>query len=177
MRHYFFDADGVLFRYERHAYAGLKPLYIQPNKHYFRDLKPDLKMLNLIQKLTLHKKSSDEIYILTSVPNNELTINEHRSDKKFSFAKWYPSVKPCNIIISVIPKPDAAQHTIGTRLSSHDILIDDYNKNLNDWQSAGGTGIKYCNGINTPATFSGTKINKQTDSVNHMLNVLLSIPN
>lgn len=174
MKRYFFDADGVLFCYERHAYTGLKPLYIQPNRHYFRTVMPDTKILSLIQKLNLCKKSSDEIYILTSVPNNELTLKEHRSDKKFSFAKWYPLIKPCNIIISVIPKPDAARYTIGTHLSVHDILIDDYNKNLNEWQSAGGTSIKYCNGINTPATFSGTKINKHTDSVNHMLDILLN---
>lgn len=41
-------------------------------------------------------------------------------------------------------------------ITSSDYLIDDYTKNLIDWKNAGGTGIKYLNGINhTNKTWEG----------------------
>ena len=36
------------------------------------------------------------------------------------------------------------------KLTALDILIDDYNKNLDDWKAHGGTPVKYVNGINSP---------------------------
>ena len=43
-----------------------------------------------------------------------------------------------------VPKSEA----IGHRLTDKDILIDDYNKNLLEWQKAGGTSVKAKNNIN-----------------------------
>jgi len=46
-------------------------------------------------------------------------------------------------------------------IKPNDILIDDYTPNLREWEAAGGTGIKFMNGINgTKGTWNGLRIDK-----------------
>jgi hypothetical protein len=90
--------------------------------------------------------------------NNGAIFNEHLHDKIFSLDKWVPYIDIDHILISVTSKRDAVEYIMNHELTSNDVLIDDYNKNLNDWRNAGGTAIKYCNGINSPDSFSGPRI-------------------
>lgn len=47
-------------------------------------------------------------------------------------------------------------------IKANDILIDDYTPNLLAWEAAGGTGIKFMNGINgTKGTWDGIRIDKK----------------
>lgn len=50
------------------------------------------------------------------------------------------------------------------KLYRTDILIDDYNNNLIEWENAGGTSIKYCNGINSPESWKGLCITENMTS-------------
>ena len=55
-------------------------------------------------------------------------------------------------------KAYAVEKHIGRRLDKRDILIDDFSVNLIEWQNAGGTGIKYLNGVNgTKGSWKGPK--------------------
>lgn len=163
-KNYYIDMDGVLAKYDRSAYTGENPLYLQKNKHYFRDLEPDRKMLEFVD--TIHNRSrytGDNIYILTSLPGNGAIFNEHFHDKITWIAKWLPYINIDNILISVTSKRDAVEYIHNHQLSENDILIDDYNKNLSEWTEAGGTAIKYINGLNNPASFKGLVLPLESD--------------
>ena len=58
-----------------------------------------------------------------------------------------------------IPNGEDKTKYVPGGLSPMDFLLDDYTKNLNDWENAGGTGIKVLNGINsTKGTWKGPRI-------------------
>ena len=176
MKKYFFDADGVLFLYERDAYVGKNPRWLQKNQHYFRNLQPDRKMMKIVDML--HQRSrytGDEIYILTSLLNDGMLFNEHFHDKIASFHRHFPYIDIDHIIISTGSKRNDVEYITNNAISSSDILIDDYNKNLNEWSIAGGTSIKYCNGINDPKSFNGMKINENNESVKTILQTLTNL--
>ena len=155
-RRIYLDMDGVLVKYNRDAYTGTTPLYLQKNMHYFRDLEPDRRMLAVADKINDYcsdRYVSDELYVMTSVSAASPMFNEHFHDKIIWLSKWMPYIDVDHIIISVTNKRDAAEYINGRSLTENDILIDDYNKNLKDWNAAGGCSIKYCNGINDPYSF------------------------
>lgn len=172
---FFFDADGVLFRYDRDAYVGEDPLWLRKNSHYFRNLEPDRRLLKVMDNLFKEiRYTGDNVYILTSLVNNGMIFNEHFHDKIVSFNKWFPYIDIDHIIISSGPKREVVEYITDNTLSDTDILIDDYNKNLLDWERSGGTSIKYCNGINNPDSFNGMRILPDTPA-DTILNDLLSI--
>lgn len=155
-KNYYIDMDGVLALYDRDAYRGNDPLFLRKNQHYFRNLKPDRKALELVDRLHHNSRyTGDKIYILTSLPMNNAIFNEHFHDKIEWLAEWLPYIAIGDILISVTSKRDAVEYIHDHTLTADDILIDDYNKNLVEWRDAGGTAIKYCNGLNDPTSFKG----------------------
>lgn len=174
MKKYFFDADGVLFLYERDAYVGENPIWLQKNRHYFKNLEPDRKMMEIMDRLhNLCRYTGDEVYILTSLLYNGTIFNEHFHDKISSYHKWFPYIDIDHIIISTGSKRDAVEYITNNPISEDDILIDDYNKNLKEWDCAGGTSIKYCNGINDPKSFNGLRINENNEPVDVIMKTLI----
>lgn len=167
--------DGVLVRYDRDGYKGENPLYMQPGAHYFRNLPPDRNALALIDRLYCRSRyTGDNISTLTSIPMNGLIFNEHLHDKILWNQDWVPYMSIENVLVSVTStysKRDVAEFINNRKLTKDDILIDDYNKNLIEWQMGGGTSVKYCNGINSPESFDGPCIH-HTDSVDKMLYTL-----
>ena len=171
-KNYYFDMDGVVAEYKKEAYTGEDPLWLRKNQHYFRDLNPDRKMLEVIDRM--HQRSrytGDRIYLLTSIPMNGAIFNEHFHDKISWAGTWLPYLGIDAILISVTSKRDAVEYIQNHQLSSNDILIDDYNKNLVDWQKHGGISVKYCNGQNNPESFTGPKIYRD-DSAESIIELL-----
>lgn len=158
---YWFDMDGVIVKYEPSAYKGNDPPYLRKNAHYFASLTPDAKMIEVTKRLQTELAADDNIYILTSVsPLGEL-FAEQVKDKKNWLRTYAPHIDTdTSFFPSVSNKRDmAALLTCSVdTLSKYDILIDDYNKNLELWREYGGTAVKYLNGINSPHSWSGHKL-------------------
>ena len=108
-------------------------------KGFFRDLKPFENAVSAIKELV--KDNTSEIFILSA------TVNSCSLEEKQEWLDRYlPEIdKEHRIFTSLnVPKSEA----IGHRLTDKDILVDDYNKNLLEWQKAGGTSVKAKNNIN-----------------------------
>lgn len=174
-KNYYFDMDGVVVEYDRKAYAGEDPLYLKKNAHYYLNLEPDRTMLEVIDRMHQNSRyTGDHIYILTSIHLGGSIFNEHLHDKVTWLSRWLPYLDINSILFSVTSKRDAAEYIMNHKLSENDILIDDYNENLNDWENHGGISVKYCNGINDPKSFPGRKI-YHTDCASSIIAALNAI--
>lgn len=170
----YLDMDGVMFFYEKEAYHAPKnetPLFMQKNKHYFQTVRPDPRIQKLVYKLTDNRIP---VYILSHCFPGDM-LEEHTNDKWESIKRYYPRLAvPEQFIITTISKPEIIIKTQNRKLKKTDILIDDYNKNLNEWTESGGTALKYINGINNPSSFHGTCI-FQEDKTSDIFRKIISI--
>lgn len=168
---FYIDMDGVLVRYQHHAYTGIHPIWLQPGRHYFQHLLPDHTVIGIMSRL---HNTGETVKILTALPQgHSISQTEHIPDKKL----WIQNHMPWfdinhDFIYTYQNKADILTHTKNP--ASH-ILIDDYNINLNAWKKAGGTAVKYLNGINTPNTFDGPHISHEMtpDTIIQSLNNLI----
>lgn len=158
---YFFDMDGVLAIYERHAYDPEKgpvkgiALYEHEESHYFKHCLPDPTAIGMLNDL-LQKKDA-EVFVLTTVAPHTPWAAE---DKREWLSQFVPNFDSSSHLI--IADCDKAETIIVKQqlksLNGNMILIDDFNRNLEDWRSAGGMSIKYLNGINSQNSFDGPYI-------------------
>ena len=117
IKNYYFDMDGVLAQYEREAYTGDKPLWLQPNKHYFLNVKPDMRALSVIDLLWSYIRTGrqglspdSQIYIVSSISNkNGAIFNEQFHDKLKWIAEKIPYFPVENFYISVSSKRDICE--------------------------------------------------------------------
>lgn len=153
----FFDQDGVLGIYERKAYIGKDPIWKKPGGHYFKTVKPDERAIELFKILT--NEANVNTFVLTAVNNDGPVCLEQIRDKIEWLKETIPEINVAKQFIpSVSPKSQTIRAVLSqtrTQLQPSDVLIDDYNPNLNDWQAAGGTALKYCNGINSEKSYKG----------------------
>lgn len=183
---YYFDMDGVIALYDRNAYKetdGQQPRWLKKNEHYFRHLEADMWALELIYDVISYTKTHirkdgthDNVYILTSVVVGPI-FNEHFHDKILWAREKIPQLPLENILISVGDKNDCVEFVTDHVLTKEDILIDDYNPNLEKWKAAGGTAVKYCNGINSTDSFDGSHIGQMFNNVDNTVKHLLNITN
>lgn len=154
-----FDMDGVIVEYERDAYVGEHPEYLEPG--YFRKCKPDETAIRLIKYCM--KMLPLDTFIATSVHP------EHRNrmvlDKLWWIDKNIPEfdIGTRFIANSSMDKSALFEHLRMSSLNRHDVLIDDYNPRLFNWEMRGGTAIKYLNGINTSVSWHGVCIGHGTN--------------
>ena len=155
----FFDMDGVLAVYERSAYdpaKGVTPgkaIYEDESLRYFRTCRPDPVGIGMLKEAI---GKGYRAYIVTSVRPD---LPWARFDKVAWLARHVPEFDASTRL--VIASGDKAQLIMAKRkiasLDRRMVLFDDYNRNLEDWRRAGGTAVKYLNGLNTPASYSGPK--------------------
>lgn len=153
----FFDMDGVLARYDRDAYDPAKgritglPLYMDEHAHYFKHCIPDPLAISLFRSCM---QAGIPSFILTSVRSD---LPWARFDKVAWVAGQIPECDTSQQLI--IADGDKAQAIMAARrmssLGPGMLLVDDFNRNLWDWRRAGGTAVKYLNGVNTPGTYGG----------------------
>ena len=157
----FFDMDGVLVVYEEADYVPKAPGAPKPYlgiPHYFAHLKPDEKAIRMFQfcaESGLHLDPPRYPTVLSSAFGEEPYFTETVADKRAWIREHIGANAKLLALFAKTGTQDAmdkvatAELEFGRPLCVTDILIDDLNANLRSWKSAGGTAVKYLNGINS----------------------------
>lgn len=142
----FVDMDGTLYRFhdailDEEGQVQIEKMY---EPEFFEKLKP-FGALQLALRHLHEERPELELFILSSADTgNIIQQKNHCIDRDLPFIdrahRLYP--KTWETKTEVIPG--------GIR--NTDTLIDDYNKNLREWEREGGTAIKFINNINHKGT-------------------------
>lgn len=130
----YFDIDGTLGKWYVDGRGFSYEEIINPQNHYFRDIEPHDMMILLAKKL---QEDGVDVCIISAADKNTIR------DKWEWIEEHLPFVPKENICFSPIGA-DKSKFVKGNAEIS--ILIDDYNKNLQDWK---GTSIKAINTVNS----------------------------
>lgn len=147
----FVDMDGTLARFhdenlylermfEKGFFAGLKPFdnAVEAIKHII-DNHPNVDVYVLSAAITTpYCLAEKNAWLDKYLPNID---KEHRI-----FVENLPTAKSLCVPGSYMYKDDNGKYH--NKIFKNDILIDDYNKNLEEWEKDGGTAIKAKNNIN-----------------------------
>lgn len=157
----FVDMDGTLYKWDEHLDAQDK-LY---KKGYFLTCRPHLKMIEGIK--TFIKRNPDvEVFILSSYFDDSLYA---RREKDLSLDYFLPEIKRENRIFvpyGTIKAEFAAMHQKVGKIDETCFLLDDYSKNLHEWETCGGVGIKCKTKINgTKGSWHGNTIYYKEDDI------------
>ena len=175
----FTDMDGVVAKYERASFVeredGSLP-FMDPGIHYFSSRIPDQRIIDAYERLSKnhdfqriidayeHLSKNHYFFVLSNIVDDPTISNEHEEDKKEWVKKYMPFVD-INSQLYVIkePKYKTAERLLGLKLEKTDILISDFNNDIYPWIEAGGTAIKYLNGINDPNSYRGPQITQEME--------------
>ena len=103
--------------------------------HYYDKLEPIQEAVDLL--LELYEKYGDDVQILTAIPKPHRGIITAPEDK----INWTKRLISDKIKINICYRAEKANFCTGVDC----ILIDDYDKNIKEWETLGGTGILYTN--------------------------------
>lgn len=177
--------DGVICGYTAEDFRDKVETWKQPG--YFQTLDPDQELVKLFRALFHIKnrrtKSSfvDRINVLTTIlPEKPYNSYQH-TDKikwmdRYVFHKLNHKARYyTKFTTHGLPKPKIAEKILGRKLTKKDILIDDYNPNLIEFQKAGGTAVKYLNGLNSAKSWDGPVLRKGTstkEKIDYLFNLV-----
>lgn len=141
MKRIFFDMDGTLAEWRTNARP--EDLF---KKGYFRTLRPMKEMVDAAERLS-QMKDEYQIFVLSAYWQNAVHA---LPEKKAWCDEHLPFIPEANrlFVPDGITKPGYVTQNTGEPVCASDILVDDYSKNLIEWQAAGGTAIKCLNGTN-----------------------------
>lgn len=180
MLQFYFDMDGVLAIFQdcRHLPLERKP-FMKEGSHYFLHRMPDYKALEIFQTLYGPAVPGASAKILTRLLDEDDHITpelrrEWWTDKRAWVLANTTGVDTSKCFIASGPDKGRILDHVPLRLRKYHVLVDDYNPNLRNWQSAGGTAVKYINDLNTPESFDGPCLMKSW-SADKCVDVLLSL--
>ena len=148
----YFDMDGVLADFEGGVInlCGFRPP-MQSDKNCTKEDEDHLweeirKVDHFYAKLGLipgAKELFDEVYekygdrceILTGVPKPHRNIEHSKEDK----VEWIRRLLSEEVVVNTVLRKEKVQFCTGPEC----ILIDDFDKNTNEWDSFGGTSVLY----------------------------------
>lgn len=134
----FVDMDGTLARF--HDEIGYLERMFE--KGFFSGLQPFHEAVQAINELALDPDC--ELFILSAAVDGE---PPYCCDEKNQWLDRYcPNVDSAHRLFAKIGVPKSVYIPGG--IQSDDILWDDYNKNLDEWQADGGLAVKCKNNIN-----------------------------
>ena len=145
----YFDMDGVLTDFDKGVkdILGLKPVNqadktnaqddemfeaMRKTDHFYERLEPlpgALIMFNMIYK----EYGGDKCEILSGIPKPRRGIVTAKEDK----INWIHKFLSKNIVVNIVYREEKKNYCTGPDC----ILIDDFIKNINEWEALGGTGI------------------------------------
>ena len=126
----FLDLDGTIARFNvRNALQRF-----ENEIGFFRNLKPyvNISSINNLAK-------SGNVYIISASPNTQADI-----DKITWITKFLPDLPMENICFCRLGqnKAQEIERVLDIKVDKTCVLLDDYTKNLTEWESVGGVGIK-----------------------------------
>lgn len=144
MKRVYFDADGVVAKYISTEWAWWL------EKGIFKELEPQQEVIEAAKEL---QQKGYEIFILTAYHKS---TPEVRADKLTWFRKYTPFISEKNIIFTFCGENKADY--IPSGITKNDILLDDFNANLEMWKICQGQSIKVLNGINSKESWNGLSV-------------------
>ena len=93
------------------------------------------KGIETINEMAKHK----DLYIISASPNFQADW-----DKLVWIKKYLPNIKNKNIVLCRVGenKAKVIEKQLGIKVDKNCYLLDDYTKNLTEWETVGGVGIK-----------------------------------
>lgn len=144
MKTIYFDMDGVLADFDRgvEEILGFKQEWeefmweeMKKHPHFYYDLKPIEEAVELFKDI--RKEYGDNCQILSAYPKPFRGIDEAFNDKIMWIKKYLGEGITANLVYR--------EEKVNYIKDSQSILIDDYDKNINEWNDKGGTGILFTN--------------------------------
>lgn len=148
----FIDLDGTVARFYDASSNYLEQMY---EKGYFRNLQPYEEMTEGI-KLFMEQHKDVEVFTLSAKVNGEPPYCE--AEKQEWLDEYLPEIDREHRLFTEIGHNKAEY--IPNGISNTDVLYDDYNKNLIDWENSGGVALKCHNNINMKGlgAYGGDKV-------------------
>lgn len=148
----FIDLDGTVARFYDASPNYLEEMY---EKGYFRNLQPYENMTEGI-KLFMEQHKDVEVFALSAKVNGEPPYCE--AEKQEWLDEYLPEIDREHRLFTEIGHNKAEY--IPNGISKGDVLYDDYNKNLIDWENSGGVALKCHNNINMKGlgAYGGDKV-------------------
>lgn len=135
----YIDMDGTLCRFHDAEHNYIEKMW---EKGFYIGLKPFEDFVKAVS-LCINRNPDTEFYILSAVLETEPPFAE--GEKREWLHNHLPQI-PDDKMIFIPAGADKAQFI--EQIDENCYLIDDYNKNLREWQQSGGTAIKFVNDIN-----------------------------
>lgn len=133
MKKLFLDMDGTIamFNSKRNALKRF-----DNEKGFFASLKPFVN-INVINEMI--KKGNVEIYVISASPNEQADI-----DKMVWLNTYLPNLSQTNICFCRLGqnKAKVIKDKLNIDIDNNCYLLDDYTKNLIEWNNSNGIGIK-----------------------------------
>lgn len=133
MKKLFLDMDGTLAMFNSKKNALKR---FDNEKGFFASLKPFVN-INTINQLV--DNNIVEVFIISASPNEQADL-----DKKQWIDTYLPSIKPENICFCRLGQNKAKiiKEQLNIDIDNNCYLLDDYTKNLIEWNNSNGIGIK-----------------------------------
>lgn len=145
MKRLFIDMDGTVARF----YESKHCIEEMTEKGFFKNLKPYKKVLAGLKKFS-KKHPEIEFCVISAVPFSSPFAEEEKDE-------WLNEHFPVQKRVFLQVGKNKADFV--PDISKDDFLLDDYTKNLTDWEASGGTGIKVRNELNCQkGTWKGNKV-------------------
>lgn len=160
----FVDMDGCLAEWrnitlritsEEQRYAVLQKMdELLKTPGYFRSLAPYENVVNAFKRLLFNY----DVYSLSCVLEANAWCNPEQ-EKDDWLSEFIPNLPKDHRIF--VPTGENKTDYVPGGVRPTDFLLDDFTKNLVDWQEAGGVGIKLLNNVNeTHRSWKGSTISK-----------------
>lgn len=156
MNKIFLDLDGTLARFNvRNALERF-----DKEEGFFARLKAykDIEIVNELAK-------TNNLFIISASPNEQAD-----KDKMTWLTKYLPNINVENITICRIGENKAKiiQDKYNITINEQCYLLDDYTKNLNEWENVGGIGIKRLTSVSDNSTkkWKGLELKQLKELIN-----------
>ena len=153
----YFDMDGVLADFDRgvREFCGMEPspqgegwypgiddpMWAKARQvpHYYDRLYPIPGALEMLR--TVYEKYGERCEILTGIPKPKRGMIGAAEDK----VKWMHRLFSEDIVVNTVFREQKPDYCTGRDC----ILVDDFQKNIEEWEQEGGTGIVHTTPENT----------------------------